>query len=147
MKIEIITSASPEETENAGKILAEKIISRNRCFTVLLYGDLGAGKTAFVRGFASVLSPSSKVKSPTYTIVNEYRRGDRPLYHFDLYRISSADDLEGIGFDEYISTGNCIIEWSENLFDYIDTDKSIKVTIEKTDGNERKITLAYPEEK
>ena len=82
---------------------------------IALYGDLGSGKTAFVRGFTSYISPKSAVRSPTFTIVNEYRGGKTPVFHFDMYRIDGEDDLYSIGFYEYLSAGICLSEWSENI--------------------------------
>ena len=111
----IFLSHSAEETEAFGVKLAQTLSASGKRFFIAMYGDLGAGKTVLVRGLASVLSPGSRVKSPTYTIVNEYRRGAVPLFHFDLYRIGDASELDGIGFEEYLETGNCIAEWSENL--------------------------------
>lgn len=135
-------SRSTAETEMAGAALAREILdSGERCF-VALEGDLGAGKTAFVRGFASVLSPGSRVKSPTYTIVNEYRRGEVPLFHFDLYRMEDPESLDSIGFDEYVASGICIAEWSENLGDRR-PENVITVSIEKRGENEREITIRY----
>ena len=106
-----------------------------------LYGDLGAGKTAFVRGFAGVLSPGSRVKSPTYTIVNEYRQGKKPLFHFDLYRITSEEDLFGMGFDEYVDAGYCIAEWCEHIGSAM-PEEPVIVRIEKAGETSRKITLS-----
>ena len=114
----IIESTSPEMTEAAGADLARTLLSERsgELFFVCLTGGLGAGKTAFVRGFSSVLSQGSRVKSPTYTVVNEYLRGPVPLYHFDLYRLEDSDDgLDSIGFDHYTESGHCILEWSEFL--------------------------------
>ena len=108
---------SVTETEQCGAELARTLIEKmaGKPVFVALYGDLGAGKTAFVRGFVSVLSPASRVKSPTYTIVNEYRRGKVPVFHFDLYRIESENDLDSIGFEEYVQSGICIAEWCEHI--------------------------------
>ena len=114
----IIESCSTAETEAAGAALAAYLsdISPDSLYFVCLTGDLGAGKTAFVRGFSSVLSPESRVKSPTYTVVNEYRKGAVPVYHFDLYRLEDSEDgLDSIGFDHYVQSGHCILEWSEFL--------------------------------
>ena len=110
-----LISSSPEETESTGAELATKILNSNLPHFVALYGDLGSGKTAFVRGFTSVISPSSAVRSPTFTIVNEYRGGSIPVFHFDMYRINGDDDLYSIGFDDYLSGGICLCEWSENI--------------------------------
>lgn len=133
-------TSSPEETEELGRKVARVIKETDGFFFVAMYGDLGAGKTVFVRGFASVLSPSSRVKSPTYTIVNEYRKGEKPLFHFDLYRISSPDELDGFGFDDYLASGNCIAEWCENIGDRL-PEGAVRVTVEKNGECGRKITV------
>ena len=92
----IFHTNSPEETEKIGEMLAQKLAPG----TIIAYqGDLGAGKTAFTRGLARGLGCTEQVTSPTYTIVNEYLRGRMPLFHFDMYRLRSADDLWGIGWD------------------------------------------------
>jgi tRNA threonylcarbamoyladenosine biosynthesis protein TsaE len=135
-------SDSTEQTEKIGRILGEMLI--NKKFFIALYGDLGAGKTVFVRGLASVLSPGSRVKSPTFTLVNEYRNGKIPLFHFDLYRINSLDELDGFGFDEYIENGSCIAEWSEKLGNSL-PENTLKVKIEKIDDNTRCINIGGEE--
>ena len=103
-------------------------------------GEMGVGKTAFVRGFASHFGISS-VKSPTYTIVNEYR-GRASVYHFDMYRISSEDDLFSTGYEDYIAKdGYTVAEWSENVEEFLPED-AFFVTIERSDeGNGRQITI------
>ena len=128
------------ETEALGRRVAEALAEREDFFFIAMYGDLGAGKTVFVRGLASVLSPGSRVKSPTYTIVNEYRKGARPLFHFDLYRVGDSDELDGFGFEEYLANGDCIAEWSENIGDRLPSD-AILVKIEKLGESERRITV------
>ncbi len=133
-----VITHSFEETELEGEKLA-KALEGNRFF-IALFGDIGAGKTVFVRGLAKVLSPGSRVKSPTYTIVNEYRRGDVPLFHFDLYRLEGQEELDGFGFDEYVNTGNCVTEWSENIADQI-PDDAITVRIEKLGDLDRRISV------
>ncbi len=135
---------SPEETEAVGKAVAEALEKSGKRVFVAMYGDLGAGKTVFVRGLSSVLSPSSRVKSPTFTLVNEYRRGEVPLFHFDLYRIENEDELEGFGFEEYLDSGNCVAEWSENLTTLMPPD-AVKVKIEKLDESCRRIAVDIPE--
>lgn len=112
--MEFITN-SPEETEKIGAAMG-RIIPAG---TVLAYrGDLGAGKTAFTRGLARGLGFTEAVTSPTYTIVNEYLGGRLPLFHFDMYRLSSADDLFDIGWEDYLSRGGvCAVEWSEQVAD------------------------------
>lgn len=140
---ELIRSAGVADTEKAGAALAARLSRsgiRLPCF-VALYGDLGAGKTAFTRGFVSVLSPGSRVKSPTYTVVNEYRRGSVPVFHFDFYRIDGADSLDSIGFEEYLTSGVCIGEWSENVALWLPQD-AVRVTIRKTGEDTREIKIA-----
>ncbi len=140
--MKIITSKTPEETQKAGAELAQELLDSGKKYFVALYGDLGAGKTVFVRGFTGIASPGSRVKSPTYTIVNEYRKGKTPVFHFDLYRIGNTDELEGFGFDEYVENGLCIAEWSENLGNML-PENTVNVTIEKAGETERTIRIDY----
>ena len=128
---------SPEETEAIGAALA-KLLQGG---TVIAYrGDLGAGKTAFTRGLARGLGCKELVTSPTYTIVNEYLGGRVPLFHFDMYRLRSSDDLFDIGWDDYLDrNGICAVEWSENVADAMED--PITVTVEKLGGDSRRITL------
>jgi len=129
-----------EETKKVGYKLAEMLDGKSRRF-IALRGEMGVGKTAFTAGFASYFSISG-VKSPTYTVMNEYR-GKAKIYHFDMYRITDSDDLYSIGYDDYIETdAYSIVEWSENIEQFIPEDK-ITVTIERCkDGEEkRKITI------
>ena len=132
---------SPEETEALGEKLA-KILTPG---TILAYrGDLGAGKTAFTRGLARGLDCREQVTSPTYTIVNEYLGGRLPLFHFDMYRLRSSDDLFDIGWDDYLERdGICAVEWSENVADAMED--PITVTIEKIGDNSRRITIERSE--
>ena len=132
---------SPEETEALGERLA-KILTPG---TILAYrGDLGAGKTAFTRGLARGLGCQEQVTSPTYTIVNEYLGGRLPLFHFDMYRLRSSDDLFDIGWDDYLDRGGiCAVEWSENVADAMED--PITVTIEKISENSRRITIERSE--
>ena len=133
----IFHTNSPEETEKIGEMLAQKLAPG----TIIAYqGDLGAGKTAFTRGLARGLGCTEQVTSPTYTIVNEYLRGRMPLFHFDMYRLRSADDLWGIGWDDYLDRGGiCAVEWSENVVEAMGD--AITVTIEKTGEDSRRITV------
>ena len=128
---------SPNETEAVGAALA-KVLQPG---TILAYrGDLGAGKTAFTRGLARGLGYADPVTSPTYTIVNEYLGGRLPLFHFDMYRLSSSDDLWDIGWEDYLERGGiCAVEWSENVDDAME--HPIYVTIEKLGGDARHITI------
>ncbi len=138
-------SSSEKDTEKVGEKLGYAVREYGKAYYIALDGDMGAGKTAFVRGLASVLSPGSRVKSPTYTIVNEYRKGSLPLFHFDLYRISDAEDeLYGIGFDDYLADGVCVAEWSTVLGDDVPEDH-ISVFIRKTGEGQREITVCLPE--
>lgn len=136
-------TASTDETEEMGKALAKAMADDSTLPPfVAFYGNLGVGKTAFIRGFVSVLSPTSAVRSPTFALVNEYRGGKRPIFHFDMYRIEDEDDLYSIGFYDYPDRGICLVEWSENI-PYALPDDYIRVLIEKTDSdeNERSITI------
>ena len=128
---------SPEETEALGEALGRAL----KPGTVLAYrGDLGAGKTAFTRGLARGLGCDEQVTSPTYTMVNEYTSGRLPLFHFDMYRLHSSDDLFDIGWEDYLDRGGvCAVEWSENVADAMED--AIWVTIEKTGDDSRRITL------
>lgn len=109
----IIQTHSEQETEAAGEALAKKLPEGA---VVALYGDLGAGKTAFVRGMVRGLGLTDRVSSPTFTIVNEYLGGDTPLFHFDMYRLGGPEELFGIGWDDYLTRGGVIaVEWSENI--------------------------------
>ena len=141
--IKTIYTSDVLATEEAGANLARTILSdRSIPRFIALYGDLGVGKTAFVRGFASVLSPSSIVRSPTFALVNEYRSATLPLFHFDMYRIDSEDDLISIGYDDYLErNGVCLVEWSEKI-PFALPDDYLRLTIEKTADGEsvRRIT-------
>ena len=134
--MEYITN-SPAETEAVGVALGQVL----QPGAVIAYrGDLGAGKTAFTRGLARGLGCAEQVTSPTYTIVNEYLTGRMPLFHFDMYRLKSADDLWDIGWDDYLERGGvCAVEWSENVEDAMED--AIYVTIEKTGIDSRRITI------
>ena len=131
------TTNSPAQTEAIGAALA-KILAPG---TVIAYrGDLGAGKTAFTRGLARGLGFNELVTSPTYTIVNEYLGGRLPLFHFDMYRLASADDLWDIGWEDYLERGGiCAVEWSENVAEAMES--PILVCIEKLSGDSRRITI------
>lgn len=125
------------ETEMAGAQFAASLPGGS---VVAFYGDLGAGKTAFVRGMARGMGITSRVNSPTFTIVNEYI-GERELYHFDMYRLGSADELFDIGWEDYLSRGGvCAVEWSENVADAFEGDE-ITVKIEKISDTGRKISI------
>lgn len=141
----VIASACAEETEKAGADLARQMLSdRTLPPFVALYGDLGVGKTAYVRGFASVIAPGAAVRSPTFALVNEYRARPLSLFHFDMYRITGEDDLYSIGFYDYLARpGICLTEWSEHI-PFALPDDYLAVTIAKDDTgrpDHRKITV------
>ena len=128
---------SAEETEALGERLAQTLTGGE---VVAYFGELGAGKTAFTRGLARGLGISMRVTSPTYTIVNEYSGGRLPLFHFDMYRLGSSEELFDIGWEDYLACGGvCAVEWSENVTDALDG--AIIVRIEKTAADERRITI------
>ncbi len=130
-------SRSEGETEELGARLAKNLPGGT---VVAMYGDLGAGKTAFVRGMARGMGLSCRVSSPTFTIVNEYL-GARELIHFDMYRLSGADELFDIGWEDYLNRGAvCAVEWSEKVEDAFFGDE-VRVTIEKLSDSGRKITI------
>ena len=128
---------SPEETEALGQLIGARL----QPGTIIAFeGDLGAGKTAFTRGLARGLGASDRVTSPTYTIVNEYLGGRLPLFHFDMYRLHSSDDLFDIGWEDYLERGGvCAVEWSENVSDAMED--ALTIRIEKTGDTSRTITL------
>ena len=134
--MEFITN-SPQETEALGQRLAQLL----QPGSVIAYrGDLGAGKTAFTRGLARGLGVTEQVTSPTYTIVNEYTGGRMPLFHFDMYRLGSSDELFDIGWEDYLERGGvCAVEWSENVEDALEG--AVNVTIEKLGEDARRITI------
>ena len=118
-------SSSVDMTEALGRALAKRLSPGD---IIAFYGDLGAGKTAFTRGLAAGLGIHEMVTSPTYTIVNEYLSGSLPLFHFDMYRLSDADDLFDIGWEDYLARGGvCAVEWSERVEEVLYD--AIRVTI------------------
>ena len=134
--MEFVTN-SPEETEAVGEKLARQLFPG----AVIAYeGDLGAGKTAFTRGLARGLGVRECVTSPTYTIVQEYLSGRLPLFHFDMYRLGSADELFDIGWEDYLERGGvCAVEWSENVREALED--PIIVRLERLGDSCRRITV------
>ena len=123
-----------EQTEALGAALARRLAPGD---VVAFYGDLGAGKTAFVRGMARGLGIRESVTSPTYTVVNEYISGKLPLFHFDLYRLSGPHDLFDIGWEDYLERGGiCAVEWSERAQSLLSD--ALRVTIRMGDSPERR---------
>ena len=131
-----LISHSPEETRAIGARLADRLQGGE---VVAFTGDLGAGKTAFVSGMAEALGVEDRVTSPTFTIVNEYEGGRLPLFHFDMYRLGSADELFDIGWEDYLARGGvCAVEWSENVAGAIEGD-AIRVSITRGEGDNDRI--------
>ena len=129
-------SNSEGETEDLGLRLGRRL---GPGAVVAYTGDLGAGKTAFTRGLARGLDISERVTSPTFTIVNEYEGGRLPLFHFDLYRLGSSDELFDIGWEDYLSRGGvCAVEWSENVADALEED-AIRVDLRRGESDGQRI--------
>ena len=137
-------SHGPSDTERLGRELAARLSAGS---VVAFTGDLGAGKTAFTRGLAAGLGVTDRVTSPTFTIVNEYGGGRLPLFHFDLYRLTSPEELYDIGWEDYLRRdGVCAVEWSENVADALE-DGCIRVDIRRGEAeNERVIEITGAEE-
>ena len=134
---------APEETSAAGAQLAELLLAdASLPRFVALRGDLGAGKTEFSRGFASVASPGSTVKSPTYALVNEYKKGKVPVFHFDIYRLADEDDLYSTGYFDYLERGICLVEWFENIPECL-PDEYFEVIIDKINNGEARHISVY----
>ena len=134
-----ITTHSAHETQALGQRLAKRLLPGD---VIAYFGDLGAGKTALTRGIAQGLGVTDLVTSPTYTIVNEYLTGRIPLFHFDMYRLGSSDELFDIGWEDYLARGGvCAVEWSENVEDALRD--AIHITIEKDplEPDTRRITI------
>lgn len=133
----VYLSSGTEDTENIAKEFAKGLKKGD---FIAFFGDLGSGKTAFVRGAAAVLCPDAHVTSPTYAIVNEYR-GQIPIFHFDVYRILDDDSLYSVGFYDYLERGGVIfVEWSENIPFALPGDR-YEITFRKTGDNSREITV------
>ena len=135
-------SHSPEETEAIGEALGKTLAGGE----VIAYrGELGMGKTCFTRGLAKGLDFDGQVTSPTFALINEYRGGRLPLFHFDMYRISNWEELYTTGFFEYREEGGVIaVEWSENIEAAL-PEETIVVSFFRIDDMTRKITIDYPE--
>ncbi len=124
----VFETFNEEQTKNIGYALGKKARPGN---IYCLKGDLGTGKTVFTKGFAEGLGITEHITSPTFTIVNEYKDGRIPLYHFDVYRIGGCDEMYDIGYEEYIDgDGVCLIEWAELIEDIIPKN-AVWIVIEK----------------
>lgn len=125
---------SAEETEQLGERIASKLKGME---VIALFGGLGMGKTAFTRGLARGLGADDVVSSPTFALVNEYS-GRVPVYHFDMYRVASWDDLYSTGFFDYLDTGVLIIEWSENIEGAL-PENALRITISRGENDDQRI--------
>ena len=129
---------SPEETEALGFDMGSRLRSGQ---VLAMTGDLAAGKTTFLRGLAHGMGLADDVTSPTFAIVHEYREGKLPLFHFDMYRLGSSEELFDIGWEDYLREGGvCAVEWSENVADAMPAD-AIRIDLRVTGDNSREITV------
>ena len=137
-----IHTTSQEETMELGKRLGEKIFA-NSC--VILEGDLGAGKTTFTKGIAVGLGIDRVIKSPTYTLIREYRRGRLPLFHMDMYRIEESGGASEVGLEEYFYAGGvCVVEWAQYIEDELPS-TFLKVKIDRVeDGESKRVIRLIP---
>lgn len=133
----IFLSNSAIETENLAKKFASKLKGTE---VIAFYGDLGAGKTAFTRGVADFFGLKDEVSSPTFALVNEYSSEKTKIYHFDMYRINTFEDLESTGFFDYLGRGIILVEWSENIKEYL-PENLIEIKISKIGENSREIEI------
>ena len=135
-----VTSRSEADTANIGRELASTLHAGD---VVLLYGDLGAGKTAFTKGLAAGLGvPREDVSSPTFTLMQEYRGGRLPLFHVDLYRLNDPREIEDLGLDEIAADGVLAIEWAEKLPARLKPSSAVEVRLEHVDDERRRVTIA-----
>lgn len=134
-----IISNSPEETMKIAKSLAKLLQKGN---SIILTGDLGAGKTKFVEGFLSYFEMQNEISSPTFNIVNEYQTPNQAIYHFDVYRLEDSDEFYAIGGEEYFDKGICLIEWGETLEDVL-PEKYIQIVFSKDNSDENKRILEF----
>jgi len=139
MKKSIFISKSENDTKNYAKNLASELKPKD---IVILTGDLGSGKTKFVEGFLSYFGLEQEISSPTFTIVNEYKKNEINIYHFDVYRLSDSSEFLEIGGEEYFENGICLIEWGELIEDILPK-KYIHITFEKDDENENIRRIYY----
>ena len=133
----IFKTKSENETKNVGVVLGRKLRGGE---TIIFFGDLGAGKTAFTKGLCEGLGIEAEVTSPTFSLVNEYK-GAKTLCHFDMYRIETEEELESIGFYDYLDGETIVaVEWAENVLDFL-PEWDYEVSIEKNSENERTVTI------
>ena len=143
----IVQSFCAEDTYEIGKKIGQEAVPGQ---VICLYGDLGVGKTVFTKGLADGLGITEPIQSPTFTIVREYEEGRLPLYHFDVYRIGDIEEMDEIGYEDYVyGEGVCLIEWADLIQEILPPDV-IAIEIEKNlekGFDYRKITISDPEEK
>ena len=125
-------SKNEKDTKNFAQKLAKNLVPGN---IVVLTGELGSGKTKFVEGFLSYFGLENEISSPTFTIVNEYKKNDISIYHFDVYRLEESSEFYEIGGEEYFENGICLIEWGELICDALPKDY-IQITFEKDENDE-----------
>lgn len=133
-------SISVSDTERIGRLIAQHLVNSD---FVAIYGDLGAGKTAFVRGMASFICPTAKVSSPTYSVINEYRNNDKVVMcHVDAYRINDDDDLYSTGFYDYLDNPaiTIVVEWSEKI-PFALPDDVVKITINRSENENSRVII------
>lgn len=130
-------TSSELETQAIGELLASECKEGD---FLALYGEMGCGKTVFMRGFVGKLVPNALVSSPTYAILNVYEGDSITVNHFDMYRITSEDDLYSTGYEEVIGRGITVCEWSENIEEYL-PDHYIRIVFSKLGEGERMITV------
>ena len=145
MKTETLVTHTPGETEAFAAKLAAELPEGS---VLALYGNLGAGKTVFARGFARGLGITEPISSPTFTILQEYPHNGKMFYHMDLYRIDNSDAALAFGIDEFLydQTAMTLLEWPERIEDIL-PEKTIKLTVEhapEITDESRKITITYP---
>ena len=128
-----IISKSTEDTEKIGELIAEKLCGNE---VIALFGGLGMGKTAFTRGLCRGLGVNDGVSSPTFALVNEYH-GKYNIYHFDMYRVTSWEDLYSTGFFDYLDNGVLVIEWSENIEGAL-PENAIRINISKGSSDDER---------
>ncbi|MBO5879113.1 MAG: tRNA (adenosine(37)-N6)-threonylcarbamoyltransferase complex ATPase subunit type 1 TsaE [Clostridia bacterium] len=135
------TKNAKETAEVAYQLAKELEASESKRRYIALRGEMGVGKTAFTAGFASYFNITS-TKSPTYTVINEYRGNGQRIFHFDMYNISDEDELYAIGYDDYVDSGAyCIVEWSENIEFAIPSDAVFVTILRRENENERDIII------
>ena len=129
------------KSENDTKKLAMKMASMlKKGDLIVLCGELGSGKTKFTEGFLTYFGLENEISSPTFTIVNEYKKDDINIYHFDVYRLEDSSEFYAIGGDEYFENGICLIQWGELIEDAL-PNEYIKIDFSRDDSNENERIL------